>query len=173
MDGEGFGPPFFCLKIEVYELYPGLRSGSSCCRLRRLDSYTRKRRLPSQKYAKWLNEEVVYIITDDEERKEFLKLPSDDARDAYINEFWEIRNPLRGSERNPYKEEHYKRIEYANETFGRETATPGWKTDMGRTYILFGKPRSRAPYKGYGQIYPLELWFYSNNSGNPSFPPFF
>jgi GWxTD domain-containing protein len=131
----------------------------------------KKASLP-QKYAKWLNEEVVYIISD-EERKDFLKLTSDDARDAYINEFWEIRNPLRGSERNPYREEHYKRIEYANETFGRETATPGWKTDMGRTYILFGKPQSRAPYKGYSQIYPLELWFYSNNSGNPSLPPFF
>jgi GWxTD domain-containing protein len=131
-----------------------------------------KRAALSERYSHWLNQDVVYIITD-EERKEFLKLTSDNDRDKFMEDFWESRNPLRGSQQNPYKEEHYKRIEYANETFGRRSNTPGWRTDMGRTYILFGKPTSRAPFTGYGQIYPLELWFYSNNTGNPSLPPFF
>jgi GWxTD domain-containing protein len=95
------------------------------------------------------------------------------VRDSFIEDFWEIRNPARGSGRNPFKDEHYARMEYANEHFGRQTNTPGWKTDMGRTYILFGKPASRAPFTGYGQIYPLELWFYSNNGGSASLPPYF
>ncbi len=124
------------------------------------------------RYSKWLNEEVVYVISE-EERKEFLKLDNDADRDKFIEEFWEIRNPLRGSPRNPFKEEVYERTAYANGNFGRMSNTPGWMTDMGRTYILFGKPDTRFPLKGYGQIYPLELWFYSNKTGNPSLPPFF
>src|SRR5882762_4949195 len=68
------------------------------------------------KYSTWLNQDVVYIIIDDE-RKEFLKLTSDSDRDKFIEEFWSIRNPLRGSAQNPYKEEHYKRLEYANQTY--------------------------------------------------------
>jgi GWxTD domain-containing protein len=131
----------------------------------------KKPALPA-KYSKWLNEEVVYLISD-EERKDFLKLETDAQRDEFIKEFWDIRNPLRGSERNPFKEEFYKRLEYANANFGRMSNTPGWMTDMGRTYILFGKPDTRFPLKGYSQIYPLELWFYSNKTGNPSLPPFF
>ncbi len=131
----------------------------------------RKPDLP-QKYDRWLKEEVVYIITD-EERKEFLQLKTDAERERFVQEFWEVRNPLRGSDRNPFREEHYRRIAYANEHFGRESNTPGWMTDMGRTYILFGKPQSAASFKGYGQIYPLELWFYSNHTGSLSLPPFF
>src|SRR6266403_904003 len=124
------------------------------------------------KYSTWLNQDVVYIIADDE-RKEFLKLTSDSDRDKYIEDFWEIRHPRRGSSSNPYKEEHYKRLEYAKQNYGRRSNTPGWKTDMGRTHILFGKPTSHFPLTGYGQIYPLDLWFYANNTGNPSLPSFF
>jgi len=83
-----------------------------------------KRPILSERYSQWLNQDVVYIITD-EERKEFLKLTSDNDRDKFMEDFWETRNPLRGSKQNPYKEEHYKRIEYANATFGRQSNTPG------------------------------------------------
>src|ERR1700726_1668720 len=81
-----------------------------------------KRAALPERFSHWLNRDVVYIITD-EERKEFLKLTSDsdNDRDKFIEDFWESRNPLRGSKQNPYKEEHYKRIEYANETFGRQS----------------------------------------------------
>jgi len=125
-----------------------------------------------ERYRRWLNEEVVYLISD-EERKAFLRLPSDAAREEFIHEFWEARNPARGTGRNPVKEEHYRRLDYANQHFGHESNTPGWKTDMGRTYILLGKPASRAIFKGYAQLYPMELWFYNNPTGNPSLPPFF
>jgi GWxTD domain-containing protein len=123
-------------------------------------------------YEHWLKEEVTYIITD-EERKEFLKLADDSTRDKFIADFWDIRNPIRGGATNSYKEEHYRRLQYANDNFGRRSNTPGWLTDMGRTWILFGKPESRAPYTGYGQLYPLELWFYGNKTGDPAIPGFF
>jgi GWxTD domain-containing protein len=132
---------------------------------------TKKPQLPP-KYKNWLQQEAVYIITD-EEKKTFQTLDDDAARDEFIESFWDIRNPNRGSKINPYKEEHYRRIQYANEHFGRQSNTPGWMTDMGRTWILFGKPVSQHAFKGYGQIYPMELWFYENPTGLPSMPPFF
>src|SRR5947209_14338105 len=125
-----------------------------------------------QRFKTWLTQDVVYIITE-EERKNFLSLTNDEAREKFIEQFWDIRNPQHSPTQNPYKEEHYKRMEYANSHFGRQSNTPGWMTDMGRAYILFGKPTSQHAFTGYGQIYPLELWFYENNTGNPSLPPFF
>src|SRR6266516_2339481 len=92
-------------------------------------------KLPA-KYAKWLNEDVVYIITN-EEKKDFQKLASNEARDKFIEEFWELRNPIRGSKENSFKEQHFRRVAEANETFGRQSNTPGWMTDMGRTWIEF------------------------------------
>jgi GWxTD domain-containing protein len=130
-----------------------------------------KPKLP-ERYAKWLNQDVVYIITD-EERKTFVGSTSDEQRDKFIEDFWDIRNPSPGSSRNSYKQEHYSRIEYANSHFGRESNTPGWMTDQGRTWILFGKPTSQHPFVGYSQIYPLELWFYDNPTHSPSLPAFF
>ncbi len=124
------------------------------------------------RYAKWLNQDVVYIITD-EERKAFLNLTADDQRDKFEDDFWEVRNPGGSLNNNPYKEEHYRRIDYANAHFGRESNTPGWMTDMGRTWILFGKPTSQHAFTGYSQIYPLELWFYDNPVHSPSLPSFF
>lgn len=128
-------------------------------------------RLPGR-YDQWLNQEVVYLISD-EERKAFLRLGTDAARDQFIEEFWAARNPVRNAGRNPAREEHYRRLAYVNQHFGRESNTPGWKTDMGRTYILLGPPVSRAPFRGYSQICPAELWLYRNPTGNPSLPPFF
>jgi GWxTD domain-containing protein len=125
-----------------------------------------------EKYSVWLEEEVPYLITK-EERRDFLALKTDAERDRFMQEFWEVRNPARGSNQNPVKDEHYKRIDYANRHFGRMSGTPGWRTDMGRTYILFGPPQSRSSYIGYGQMYPMELWFFANRTGAPSLPPFF
>jgi GWxTD domain-containing protein len=132
---------------------------------------TPKTVLPAR-YNRWIKEEVVYIITD-EEKKEFLKLTTDAERDKFIDDFWAVRNPVRGSEVNSYKEEHYRRLQYARDNFGRRSNTPGWMTDMGRAWILFGKPVSRAPFLGYGQLYPCELWFYENKASGPSLPGYF
>jgi GWxTD domain-containing protein len=146
-------------------------SAGLACLISPLAAQRRKEEMPA-KYKKWLDEEVVYIITEDE-RKAFLRLTEDRARDAFIEDFWAIRNPVRSESTNPYKEEHYNRIQYANEHFGRQSNTAGWLTDMGRAWILFGKPVSQTRFIGLGQVYPCELWFYSNTSGDPSLPPFF
>ncbi len=135
-------------------------------------SYAQKRNGLAPQYSKWLNEEVNYIITD-EEKKGFLRLTTDADRDRFMEDFWTIRNPVPGAVPNTYKEEHYKRLAYVNDNFGRKSGTPGWRTDMGRSYILFGKPKTRAQFISYSQLYPCELWFYSNETGNPSIPSYF
>ena len=86
-------------------------------------------------YKKWLDEDVTYIITD-EERSAFLKLSNDEERDQFIEQFWLRRDPTPDTEENEFKEEHYRRIAYANEHFA--AGIPGWKTDRGRIYIVFG-----------------------------------
>ena len=123
-------------------------------------------------YDRWLNQEVRYLITN-EERKAFLELPDNAARDQFIESFWEARNPAPGSGRNPYREEMQRRFNYVNSSFGRESGTPGWRTDMGRTWILFGKPDERIPVVGYSQIYPMELWTYTNKTGSRALPGIF
>jgi GWxTD domain-containing protein len=88
-------------------------------------------------YRKWLNEDVAYIITD-EERKAFKRLSTDDEREAFIEAFWQRRDPTPDTEENEFKEEHYRRIAYANDHFA--SGIPGWKTDRGRIYIVYGPP---------------------------------
>jgi len=89
----------------------------------------------SKTYKKWLDEDVRWIITD-QEREAFLKLSNDEERDQFIEQFWLRRNPTPDSVDNPYKDEHYRRIAYANEHFA--AGIPGWKTDRGRMYIMYG-----------------------------------
>ncbi|MFY9791249.1 MAG: GWxTD domain-containing protein [Candidatus Sulfotelmatobacter sp.] len=89
----------------------------------------------SKTYKKWLNEDVVWIITD-QERAAFKQLSNDEERDNFIEAFWQRRDPTPDTEENEYKEEHYRRIAYANEHFA--AGIPGWKTDRGRIYIMYG-----------------------------------
>ena len=95
-----------------------------------------EKELDSQ-YKKWLNEDVVYIITP-EEKGAFLHLSTNEEREQFIEQFWQRRNPDPDSPENTYKEEHYRRIAYANEHFA--SGIPGWKTDRGRIYIMWGPP---------------------------------
>src|SRR5947199_154626 len=88
-------------------------------------------------YKKWLNEDVLYIITD-EEKQAWKRLSTDDERENFIEQFWIRRDPTPDSVENEFKEEHYRRIAYANERFA--SGIPGWKTDRGRIYITFGPP---------------------------------
>src|SRR5258707_2994183 len=88
-------------------------------------------------YRKWLNEDVTYIITD-EERAAFKRLQTDEEREQFIEQFWLRRDPTPDTVENEFKEEHYRRIAYTNETFA--SGIPGWKTDRGRIYITFGPP---------------------------------
>src|SRR5438270_11012729 len=89
----------------------------------------------SSSYKKWLNEDVAYIITD-EERAAFKQLSNDEERDNFIEAFWQRRDPTPDTVENEFKEEHYRRIAYANEHFA--AGIPGWKSDRGRIYIVYG-----------------------------------
>jgi GWxTD domain-containing protein len=89
-------------------------------------------------YIKWVNEDVVYIIQP-REREAFLKLQTDEEREKFIEEFWARRNPVPGASENKFKQEHYRRIAYANDHFSAPGIV-GWKTDRGRIYILYGPP---------------------------------
>jgi GWxTD domain-containing protein len=90
-------------------------------------------------YAKWLDEDVVYIIANDE-RAAFQRLETDDERGDFIQQFWLRRDPTPGTPENEFKKEHYRRIAYANLRFPTATGKAGWRTDLGRIYILYGPP---------------------------------
>ena len=121
-------------------------------------------------YKTWLEQDVSYIISD-EERKAFKNLSNDEEREAFIEQFWLRRNPNPDSPENEFREEHYRRIAYANEHYA--AGKPGWKTDRGHVYIAFGKPDSidshpsggsyqRPMDEGGGETstFPFEVWHY-------------
>jgi GWxTD domain-containing protein len=126
-------------------------------------------------YKKWLEEEVPYIITD-EERAAFLQLQTNEEREQFIEAFWQRRDPTPDTVENEFEEEHYRRIAYANEKFA--SGIPGWKTDRGRIYIIWGKPDEieAHPTGGYydrpadegggsTETYPYEVWRYNHMDG--------
>ena len=126
-------------------------------------------------YKDWLEKDVTYVITD-EERKAFKKLATDDERERFIEEFWRRRDPDPDTDENEFKEEYYERIAYANEHFA--SGIPGWKSDRGRIWIMYGKPDEREThpsggsydrpsYEGGGNTttYPFEIWFYRYLAG--------
>ncbi len=130
----------------------------------------------NSQYKKWLNEDVVYIITP-EERRSFLQLQTNEEREQFIEAFWQRRNPDPDSPENTFKEEHYRRIAYANEHFA--SGIPGWKTDRGKIYIMWGPPDEidshptggnwdRPMDQGGGSTttYPYEDWRYRYLEGN-------
>ena len=128
-----------------------------------------KKELDSQ-YKKWLDQDVVYIISP-EERSAFLHLSTNEEREQFIEQFWQRRNPDPESPENTFKEEHYRRIAYANERFA--SGIPGWRTDRGKIYIMWGPADEieshpsggsydRPASEGGGQTstYPFEQWRY-------------
>jgi GWxTD domain-containing protein len=121
-------------------------------------------------YKKWLNEDVAWIITD-EERAAFKQLSNDEERDNFIEAFWQRRDPTPDTVENEFKDEHYRRIAYANEHFA--AGIPGWKTDRGRIYIMYGPADEieshpsggsyeRPMEEGGGETstFPFEQWRY-------------
>lgn len=111
-----------------------------------------------ERHKKWLEEEVVYIILP-VEKDVFLQLETDREREMFIEAFWKHRDPTQGTPLNEFKDEHYRRIQYANYNYGRATPKPGWKTDRGRTYIVLGEPRDIERINESG-VYNTEVWFY-------------
>ncbi len=142
------------------------------------DVMSRERNVKTEKtkiFQKWLNEDVSYIITD-EERRAYKKLRTDEEREQFIEQFWRRRDPDPDTETNEYLEEHYERIAYTNQHFA--SGIPGWKTDRGRIYIMYGAPHEkethptggqydRPSYHGGGSTttYPFEVWFYRHLPG--------
>lgn len=131
---------------------------------------TQKHSLP-ERFTDWLEEEVVYIIAPLEE-KVFLQLQSDRERDLFIQAFWAQRDPSKGDNENEFRKEHNRRINYANQYFGRATPKAGWKTARGRMYIILGEPNDRVRFEGKNQVYNTEVWFYQGLS-NVGLPPGF
>jgi GWxTD domain-containing protein len=122
-------------------------------------------------YKKWLEEEVVYIISP-LEKQVFEKLQTDRERDLFIKAFWKQRDPTPGTEENEFKTEHYRRIGYANYYYGRQSPLPGWKTDRGRIYIILGEPNDIQRFESGQETYPAEVWFYQNKA-EAGLPPGF
>src|SRR5256886_12515267 len=121
-------------------------------------------------YREWPDKDVAYIITP-QERAAYKKLQTDEERENFIELFWRRRDPDPDTDENEYREEYYERIAYANEHY--TSGIPGWKTDRGRIYIMYGKPDEvethpsggsyeRPSYEGGGNTstYPFEIWFY-------------
>ncbi len=121
-------------------------------------------------YKRWLDQDVRWIITD-EEKAAFKQLSNDEERDQFIEQFWLRRDPTPDTEENEFKEEHYRRIAYANEHFAAGVA--GWRTDRGRIYVMYGPADEidSHPSGGYYQrnsdegggttsTFPFETWRY-------------
>src|SRR3954468_9663174 len=124
----------------------------------------------SKTYQKWLKEDVAYIITP-EELSAFKQLSNDEERDNFIEQFWLRRDPTPDTVENEFKEEHYRRIAYANEHFA--AGKQGWRTDRGRIYVVFGPADEIDSHPSGGQYqrpseegggststFPFETWRY-------------
>ena len=132
--------------------------------------YLKQELKPEGSFKKWLEQDVVWIISD-QEVQAFKALKNDEEREAFIEQFWLRRNPNPESPDNEFREQHYARIAYANEHFA--AGKPGWRTDRGHIYIAYGKPDSidshpsggtyeRPVEEGGGSTstFPFEVWHY-------------
>lgn len=126
-------------------------------------------------HKKWLDGDVTYIISE-EEKKVFKDLQTEEEREKFIEQFWLRRDTDPRTPENEFKEEHYRRIAYANERFA--SGIPGWKTDRGRIYIMYGQPAeieshpsggsyNREYWEGGGttSTFPFERWRYRHIDG--------
>lgn len=114
-------------------------------------------------YNKWIDEDVRWIITA-QEKKDFLKLVTDEQRDHFVIGFWERRNPYPGIKDNAFKEEHYRRLAFSNEHFAAKM--PGWKTDRGHVFIVYGPPDSIIKHSSIGASPAEEIWNYRHMPGS-------
>ena len=108
-------------------------------------------------WLKWMNQDVAYIIAD-EERKAFRQLATDEERQQFMEQFWVRRDPTPGTVANEFKEEHYRRLAYANEHFA--SLIPGWKSDRGMIYVRFGPPDEIQSHLSDLSNPPTENWKY-------------
>jgi GWxTD domain-containing protein len=121
-------------------------------------------RAEASPYVRWLNEDVVYIITD-EERAAFQRLATDEEREKFIGQFWQRREPVPA--KDEFKAEHYRRIMYANQRFRTASGRPGWQTDRGHMYIVYGPPDEIEihPSRVAQTASSIEVWMYHHVEG--------
>ena len=167
---------YFIAALMLAELAAPLPAQDSAEPAKKLTAKQEKRRLERLRkelrgpFKRWLDEDVRYIITP-EERKAFVQMATDEERENFIESFWMRRDPTPDSIENEYKEEHYRRIAYANDRYA--SGIPGWRTDRGRIYIAHGPPdeieshpsggQYQRPYEeggGFTSTYPFEIWRY-------------
>lgn len=115
----------------------------------------------AERHRRFLEEEAVYIVSETE-RRAFLALSGEDTRDAFIESFWQHRDPNPTTPENEYRDEHFERLAYANEFYGRDTGRAGWRTDRGKFHIVLGPPRTKEDFSHSDALYPIELWFYND-----------
>ena len=113
--------------------------------------------LPEQ-YKQWLN--LVAYHIQPIERDVFMQLKDDRDRDLFIETFWKQRDPTPGTPENEYEDELHKRFKYVNEFLGRTTNREGWRTDMGRYYMVLGPPASIEHFEASLGIVPCQSWSY-------------
>ena len=112
-------------------------------------------------FRRWLEEDVVYIITP-KEKDVFLRLGSSRDRNLFIEAFWKQRDPNPETEENEFRKEHYRRIQHANQFYGKDSPGPGWQSAMGRVYVMLGEPKSVDKFENLYDVKPVIIWFYSD-----------
>jgi GWxTD domain-containing protein len=107
--------------------------------------------------SKWLNE-VSYIISDSE-REYYLSLQSNSERERFIDGFWELRDPTPDTERNEFREEHYRRLAKAEREYDLANKM-GLKSSIGQVYILLGEPLKQLTFTDPALNGPVYAWYY-------------
>jgi GWxTD domain-containing protein len=125
-----------------------------------------------QQYQEWLK--LVAYIIQPVELDVFMKLGNNRDRDIFIETFWKQRDPTPGTPENEYKDEIIKRFQYVNQQFGRghSTTREGWRTDMGRIYMVLGAPQSIEHFEASIGIVPCQSWTYYGDARR-NLPPQF
>lgn len=124
-----------------------------------------------ERYRKWVEEEVPYIITP-KEKDIYFKLSTDREREAFVEAFWKQRDPTPGTPENEFRTEHYRRLGYANQIYGRGSSKAGWRTDRGRIYIILGEPKTIETFDTINGVVPVEIWFYQTETDSGLLPAF-
>jgi GWxTD domain-containing protein len=119
---------------------------------------------PVESFKTWIDDDVAYIVTL-RERDVYLRLTTDKERRIFMDLFWKQRDPTPNTLRNEFREEHYRRLDYADRMYGRGTSLPGRRTDRGRIYIVLGPPKNIESYDNVQNVYPTQIWFYLGDPG--------
>ena len=110
-------------------------------------------------------DQMRYIVTDKEYK--LVKKSKRKEREKLFYQFWDDRDPTPGTITNELMDQYYYRVKYSNEKFAG--FLPGWKSDMGMIYILFGPPDDMQRSFGQNSRYTYETWYYYSINRDFSF----